>query len=135
MMEPICAENLRQQLTTHRKNYRFHPYPPPIRQQAIQYAQLRKSQGATFRTIAVELGVAVTTAAAWAFPDLAATSDSSLLPCHSELSLVPLVIQPDPQHAGSSTIEVRFADGTTLQASGFGDNGLARAIEVLRKAR
>lgn len=135
MTEPISTENLRQQLTTHQENYRFHPYPLPIRQQAIQYAQLRKNQGATARTIAAELGVSPTTVAAWVFPDLAPTSDTSLAASHSELSLVPLVLRTEPKPAGSARIEVRFADGTTLQASGFGDDSLARAIEVLRKAR
>ena len=135
MTEHPPAEVLRHQLVTFRKNNRFAPYPPPIRRQAIQYANARTIQGATPSTIAAELGVATTTVSLWTHSTRSKSADAPAQTSPSELPLVPLVLRPAPQIPGPSQIVVHFADGTSLQACGFGQDSLARTIEILRKER
>ncbi len=146
MVDSRTLERLRVELADSRRVKGFNKYPAKLREQAVAYALARRSSGAGPAQIARELGVAVTTADAWS---QSATVASGKQPgrvgsrAGDELSLAEMVVRAQtsgPQAAAQSwmghralRLEVDFADGTKLQATGIGAQDVARAIELLRR--
>jgi hypothetical protein len=137
MTDVQTAERLREQLTTCRRTKGFNQYPVQVRQEAVRYARSRRRQGVRPSAIAVELGVAITTAAAWSRleqdqPQAIRARRPTRTP-RTELSLVPVVVRPESLRRALSRLEVEFGDGTRLQATGVSPEDLVHAIEVLRR--
>lgn len=137
MTDSETAGRLRKRLADCRQAKGFNKYPSDVREEAVAYAQGRRSQGAGPSLIAKELGVAVTTADAWC--ELGADKGYGRWPDDSvggsdKLSLVPVAVAPQAPQRVVSRLEVDFGDGTKLQATGISAEDLARAIHVLRRS-
>jgi len=137
MTDVQTAERLREQLASCRQTKGFNRYPAQLRQEAVRYARSRRRQGVRPNTIAVELGVAVTTADGWSALEQDEQRDirvrrSARAP-GSDLSLIPVVVRPEAPRRLLSRLEVEFGDGTRLQATGISPEDLVRAIEALRR--
>ena len=136
MTDVQTAGRLRQQLSSCRQAKGFNRYPPSLRQEAARYARWRRGQGARPSQIASELGVAVTTADTWSGEGDGGTQASgrrrTRRPREANLSLVPVVVRPEPVRRQLSRLEVELCDGTRLQATGISPEDLVRAIEALR---
>ena len=139
MIDEGTGRRLRQELAKARQAKGFNKYPAILRDEAMRYAQSRRKQGIGVSLIAKELGVAITTVDAWSGPDGRRSTvrigghdarQSSI----DKLSLVPVVVQPEPTRRVLSRLEVDFGDGTRLQATGIAAEDLARAIELLRRS-
>ena len=131
------AERLRGTLATCRQGKKFSRYPASVKREVARYIRVRLDEGAGLTTVARELGLSYLTAEAWAKggqkcaklgPPVADAKKKS------DLSLVPVVVrQPEVSGHAVSRLEVEFADGTRLQATGICPTDLVRAIEVLRR--
>jgi len=138
MADAETASRLRQQLSSCRQSKGFRQYPEGLRREAAAYVGARRGQGVKLIEIASELGVAITTADAWSRLHEQSTRPTSVprQPRTREtsgLSLVPVVVGPEPTRRMVSRLEVEFADGTRLHATGVGPEDLVRAIEALRR--
>jgi hypothetical protein len=137
MTDVQTAERLREQLASCRHTKGFNRYPAQLRQEAVRYARSRRRQGVRPNAIAVELGVAVTTADSWS--DLEQDEARAIRVRRSarapgtDLSLIPVVVRPEASRRLLSRLEVEFGDGTRLQATGVSPEDLVRAIEALRR--
>jgi len=137
MTDVQTAERLREQLASCRQTKGFNRYPAQLRQEAVRYARSRRRQGVRPNAIAVELGVAVTTADSWS--DLEQDEARAIRVRRSarapgtDLSLIPVVVRPEAPRRLLSRLEVEFGDGTRLQATGVSPEDLVRAIEALRR--
>ena len=138
--EKATAEDLRAALAKYRQSGRYVRYPEALRYKAQDYAQQRHQWGASVATIiSAELGVSAFTAKAWATPSavLDDTWVGNSVECRT-LSFVP-VVAPEARDMAAPTetgqVEVHFADGTRLQATGFGTQGLIQALDTLRSRR
>lgn len=130
------GEQLRAALSKHRARKRHGKYPDELRARAIAYSAARRRAGASITEIAAELGVQDATASAWsssAVEGLTASSPASK-PV-SALSLVPVVVRPEPTTMRQARLEVELPDGTRLTASGLSGRDFVDAIESLRRAR
>ena len=137
MTDVHTAERLREQLASCRQSKGFNQYLAQLRQEAVRYARSRRRQGVRPSAIAVELGVAITTADGWSRleqdqPQAVRVRRPTRTP-RTELSLVPVVVRPESPRRVLSRLEVEFGDGTRLQATGVSPEDLVRAIEVLRR--
>jgi len=136
MHEEQTAHSLRQQLAQCRSSKGFNQYPSPLRQQAVQYARMRRSQGASPGTIASELGIAITTAVSWGRLDQAPAqlSNSQAIGrrCGTSLSLVPVVVRAERTQHTACRLEVDFGDGSRLQATGVSVQDIVGIIATLR---
>ena len=138
--EKATAEDLRAALAKYRQSGRYVRYPEALRYKAQDYAQQRHQWGASVATISAELGVSAFTAKAWATPSavLDDTWVKNSVACRP-LSFVPVVVAPETRDvtapAETGQVEVQFADGTRLRATGFGTQGLIQALDTLRSRR
>jgi len=128
---------LRAELTKYRERSRFGKYPKKLRIEGEKYARQRRAQGASVREIAAELAVREDTVKGWAASNssTAVAAREQVAPL-TEVSLVPVRVKAQAQPAERwGRLEVEFADGTRLVASGVGTHALADAIEALRRSR
>lgn len=129
---------LRAALAKYRERKHYGKYPDKLRAEAIVYSRERRHQGASVRQIATELGVREATADGWVQEESSGHAsekrrDSLAL---ADISLVPVTLKAEPAACERwGRLEVEFADGTRLIASGIGTQALADAIQALRGAR
>lgn len=62
----MLAADLRALLTTHRPDHASAGYPPWLRERATAHAHAARARGATWQTIADELGISPITVRGWA---------------------------------------------------------------------
>ena len=134
-MASTSAEQLRGALAKYRERVSHGRFPDDLRNQAMAYVQGRLGERAAFAAIAAELGVSETATRTWAKeavrPTKAAPRSASL----AEVSMLPLLVRPAPEPAGSVRLDVSFPDGTKVQASGISGREIVDTIAALRGAR
>ena len=135
--EMLKGAQIRGALSKYREGMRYGKYPQDLQLRAVEYARDRRRAGASVAAIAAELGVHDVTARAWASApkEPGSRSTRTVQEPAAGLSLVPVVIRPDPTTARLTRLEVEFPDGTRLAASGIGARDLVDAIESLRRSR
>jgi hypothetical protein len=134
----VAQSRLRSALSKYREHSHYGKFPEKLRAKAIDYVQKRKGEGASVREIAAELAVRLVTVKGWAtLPGRARTTrkagrESLALP---QVSLVPVTVRAEPDAERWGRLEVEFADGTRVVASGIGTQALTEAIQALRRPR
>jgi hypothetical protein len=138
MAKTASGAQLRTALAKYREVKPYGKYPRALRDEAAAYCRERHKEGLTAAHLAEELGVNVATTSVWIAPDRSRFERAALTaPAKSAsgLSLVPVVVRPEPSSSRMGRLEVEFPDGTRLAASGIGARELLEAIESLRRSR
>jgi len=107
------AEQLHRALARYRQQHRHGKYLSGCNNRPSVHQERRRG-GSSVRAIADELGVPATTAARWAAEEAQTGESRSMSEAPSPMrgmSLVPVVVRPEPKEWPAARLEVDFPDG------------------------